>query len=81
VNENEVCPSDPLADMDIRATGCGENASIDGGRFGMTRTDGNGNEKFHAGIDLLNDRGNPVRAAEGGRYGPLEKPLAAMAIM
>jgi hypothetical protein len=68
VNENEVCPDDPLKDMDIRATGCAANGdrNVDGGRFGMTRTDENGNEKFHAGIDLLNDRGNPVRAAEGG---------------
>ena len=64
VNEQKLCPSDPLKDMDIRATGCGENASIEGGRYGDTR--GPNNNQFHAGIDLLNDVGDPVYAAEGG---------------
>ena len=60
VDEKEVCPSDPLADMDIRATGCGENASVDGGRF---QTDA---RPSHDGIDLLNDIGDPVKAMAGG---------------
>ncbi|WP_251965040.1 M23 family metallopeptidase, partial [Salinibacter ruber] len=63
-DENEVCSNDPLKDMDIRATGCGDNASIEGGRHGDTR--GPNNNQFHPGIDLLNDVGDPVYAAEGG---------------
>jgi hypothetical protein len=62
VNENEVCSNDPLKDMDIRATGCKEDGdrSVDGGRF---QTD---ERPDHDGIDLLNDVGDPVYAAEGG---------------
>lgn len=64
INETERCDGDPLKDMDIRATGCGENASIEGGRYGDTR--GPNNNQFHPGIDVLNDVGDPVYAAEGG---------------
>lgn len=65
VNDNEVCSNDPLKDMEIRATGCAENGTRnqEGGRFGWTRNDGN---KKHEGIDLLNEPGDPVFAAEGG---------------
>jgi hypothetical protein len=65
VNATERCPNDPLKDVEIRATGCAAQGtrSVEGGRFGWTRNDGN---KFHAGIDLLNEPGDPVYAAEGG---------------
>jgi len=71
VNEEKLCNGDPLKDMDIRATGCGENASIEGGRFGCKRgdhkcPDGKEDPDYHTGIDLLNDKGDPVKAAEGG---------------
>jgi murein DD-endopeptidase MepM/ murein hydrolase activator NlpD len=59
--------------MDIRATGCGDDASFEGGRYGWTRTDEDGNEKFHSGIDLLNDIGDPVKAVEGGTIWASEK--------
>jgi len=55
VNENQVCPDDPLKDMDIRAT-C---AGVDGGRF-----EGRGGD--HEGLDLLADVGTKVTARGGG---------------
>lgn len=66
VNENKVCPSDPLADMDIRPT-C---AGIEGGRFGEeARQHPDGSEKPHWGLDLGGsdaEIGTEVNAVEGG---------------
>jgi len=69
VDEKEVCPSDPLADMDIRPT-C---AGIEGGRFGCTRGDEDdcnwetrSGDDFHAGLDLDADKGTELTPVEGG---------------
>jgi len=55
VNDNKRCPSDPLEDMDIRAT-C---AGIEGGRFG-------GRGEDHEGLDLLADVGTDLHSTTGG---------------
>ncbi len=65
IRSGERCSDDPLKDMEIRATGCAAEGdrNVDGGRFGDTR---DGGDTHHDGIDLLNDVGDPVEAAEGG---------------
>ncbi|WP_263807996.1 M23 family metallopeptidase [Salinibacter sp.] len=60
VDETEVCPQDPLKDMDIRAT-C---AGIEGGTYGDTR--GPNNNQFHGGLDLDADKGTELFAIERG---------------
>jgi hypothetical protein len=55
VNRTDVCPSDPLADMEIRGTCDG----IEGGRFG-------GRGGAHEGMDLLADVGTDVHSISGG---------------
>lgn len=63
VNERELCSSDPLKDMDIRATCDG----VEGGRFGENAR---GPGDAHYGIDLLAEVGTPAWALESGRvYG------------
>lgn len=55
VNPDELCPSDPLEEMEIRPTCSG----VDGGRF-------NGRSGDHDGIDLLADVGTNLHASVGG---------------
>lgn len=62
VNPDKLCSRDPLKKMEIRPTCNG----VDGGRFGWTREDENGNEVFHGGLDLLADKGTDLHAMEGG---------------
>lgn len=60
VEEDRVCTSDPLADMDIRSTCDG----VEGGRYGYTR--GPNNTQFHGGLDLSAEVGTELFAMKGG---------------
>lgn len=60
VNEQKLCPSDPLKDMDIRATCAGR----EGGRFGENAR---GTGDPHYGVDLLAEVGTPAWALTSGR--------------
>jgi murein DD-endopeptidase MepM/ murein hydrolase activator NlpD len=63
VEEDRLCPKDPLKDMDIRSTCSG----VEGGRFGENAR-GEGNP--HYGIDLLAEIGTSTTALRSGRvYG------------
>lgn len=55
INKTDVCPSDPLADMEIRGTCDG----VEGGRFG-------GRNGTHYGLDLLAATGTSLHATDGG---------------
>lgn len=60
---NKPCPGNPLSDITI----AGQSGSgINGGRYGMTRKNGDGTSKLHDGIDIKVDQGSPIYAAFGG---------------
>ena len=53
----EPCRGDPVPNPEIAPQ---TNSGIDGGRYGETRTDKNGNPKEHKGIDLKNKIGDSL---------------------
>lgn len=61
VKEAQLCPEDPLKDMNIRATGCKAEGDrkVEGGRFG-------GRGGGHEGLDLKAEVGTELYSPKGG---------------
>jgi murein DD-endopeptidase MepM/ murein hydrolase activator NlpD len=63
-DDNRPCNKDPKTKPTIAPSGV---SGVNGGRFGMTRKDGNNNPKNHGGLDVYAEENTPIYAMYSGK--------------